>query len=124
MVEIPKCACGCGAVIERGGRSGPLPTYASGACRVRAYRRRQATIELTPAGELTPDPGAAAPVPVRVNTARADDQVARSILEARAVGFAFARLGVEARPELAWRCAKLGTAILAALDSAFPETER
>lgn len=75
------------------------------------------TAELTPLAEQST-------ASVRVAGVRADEQVARSVLEARAVGFAFTRLGVQARPELAWRCEKLGTAILSALADVFPETER
>lgn len=63
-------------------------------------------------------------VPVRVSQVRPDDQVARAILDARAVGYALTRLSRQVRPEFAWRCERLGTAILSALADTFPETER
>lgn len=117
MVEIPKCACGCGEVVIRTGRSGPIPRYASHACRMRALRRRR-TNEIIAFDGLVP------PVHVAVQSQRVDDQVARAILDARAVGYAMQRLGVVARPELAWRCTKLGESILGSLSETFPETER
>ena len=118
MVEMRKCACGCGQQLARRGRSGPAPMYASTACRMRAMRTRRATAEL----ERLPDQVAA--MPVGVNSGTIDDQVARSLLEARAVGFALQRLGAQARPELAWRCTKLGNAIVSALAENFPAAER
>ena len=63
-------------------------------------------------------------MPVGVTSGTIEDQVARSLLEARTIGFAFQRLGVQARPELAWRCSKLGDAITQAIADAFPEIER
>ena len=118
MVEMRKCACGCGSEVKRTGRSGPTPTYASTACRMRAMRHRRATAALEPLNDLLP---AQSVVPPAVAL---DDQVARSLLEARTIGFALQRLGVQARPELAWRCTKLGNAIVAAIKDTFPETER
>lgn len=118
MVEMRKCACGCGREVKRTGRSGPAPTYASNACRMRALRQRRATAELTALPDVLPLQ------PVTPTAASVDDQVARSLLEARATGFALQRLGTQARPELAWRCTKLGDAIVAALHDTFPETER
>lgn len=116
-VDIPKCACGCGRVPSRTAKVGPAPLYASAACRVRAYRRRQQAHELEPIPELQPQA-------VRIAGANTDDQVARSVLEARSVGFALQRLGTMARPDLAWRCSKLGKAIVSAVADSFPETER
>ena len=50
--------------------------------------------------------------------ARTDEQVARAFLEAKGLADVFARLGVDARPALAWRC----THVAAALTSAINET--
>lgn len=85
---------------------------------MRALRSRRATAELV----ALPDRLAA--MPVGVNSGTIDDQVARSLLEVRATGFALQRLGAQARPELAWRCTKLGDAIMYALADTFPEIER
>ena len=124
MVEIRKCACGCGAETRRTSKTGRLPLYASGACRVRALRRRRALENLGLSVELESLPDLASPAPVSVASISADEQVARSILEARAIGYAFARLGTSARPELAWRASKTGDAILSALAEFFPNSER
>jgi hypothetical protein len=109
-LELPRCACGCGAVLVRTGKRGPGPAYASAACRKRAERRRRADAVELPT--LVPAEPSMSARPV-------DAQVERALLEARAVGFALMRLGSQARPELAWRCTKLGEAIIAALGSTF-----
>jgi len=59
-----------------------------------------------------------------MTAASVDDQVARALLEARALGFAFQRLGTQARPQLAWRCLSLGDLIIDAIQQQFPEIER
>ena len=92
--------------------------YASTACRMRALRSRRATAVL----EGLPD--ALVAMPVGVNSGTIDDQVARALMELRATGFAMQRLGTQARPELAWRCTKLGDVVIAALADTFPEIER
>lgn len=114
MAVSPMCACGCGVVVMRRGRTGPAPAYASEHCRVRAFRQRQANAVIVPEVK---------PVTVRTSGESLDDQVARAILEVRAAGFALQRLGISTRPELAWRCSKLGDAILAALSDSFGETQ-
>lgn len=85
---------------------------------MRAMRLRRAT------AVLEGIPTQAAAMPVGTSSATIDDQVARALLEARSTGFALQRLGTQARPELAWRCTKLGDAITAALAATFPEVER
>jgi len=42
--------------------------------------------------------------------------VARAFLEAKSLAGVFARLGVDARPGLAWRCAHVAEALTAAID--------
>lgn len=37
--EGMKCGCGCGSIVRPKGK-GPLPVYASLACKQRAYRQR------------------------------------------------------------------------------------
>ncbi len=46
-----------------------------------------------------------------------------AILEARNLSGAFLRLGREARPQLAWRCESVGTAVAEALHRYFEEIE-
>lgn len=69
-------------------------------------------------GSLTPlgaEPGVLPP------DAHPDDQVARALLEARGLAAALLRLGREARPQLAWRCEGVGSALQAALIRYFKE---
>lgn len=77
-------------------------------------RQRRVAVEWSPLDHL-------ASVEVVVSSAPSLVQVQRAIVEARAVGFAFQRLGVEARPDLAGRCAKVGDSIVAALAEWFGE---
>lgn len=76
-------------------------------------RRRRATAELVP----LPEQVKAAPVfaPGRPVV----EQVERGLLEARAIGFAFQRLGPLAPPALAWRCTRLGETIIGAITETF-----
>ena len=50
-----------------------------------------------------------------------DTQVARALLDGRSTAGAFIRLSREARVEFAWRCGKVGEAMLEAMDRYFPE---
>jgi hypothetical protein len=94
---------------------GPAASYCSRACRQSAYRARvRQQTHLEPLGLA-----AQTISPVRA-PAEADRQVAQAILEARSVAGAFIRLGSEARIEFAWRCAKVGEAMLDAMDRYFP----
>lgn len=45
-----------------------------------------------------------------------DEQVARAFLEAKGLAGTFTRLGLEARPALAWRCTHVAQALASALD--------
>jgi hypothetical protein len=88
---------------------------------MRALRNRRIGLDLL--SEVAPEALAAvvkdAPVPA-VGRPH-EEQVQRALLEARSVAFAFQRLGAQARPDLAWRCAKLGAAIEEALKDSFGE---
>lgn len=123
MVEMRKCACGCGVELtqRRGGRA---RIYATGACRIRAMRRRHALADIDGVAEFQPVADLVNAEPVVIAAGSTDDQVARSILEARSIGHAFQRLGTSARPEIAWRCSKVGESITSALAEFFPEVER
>ena len=103
--------CGC-ELLER--RRGRRRHYCSPRCRQAAYRQRKAAFSLEPLTE----PAAALLLPIRM--AGTDEQVVQAILEARSVTGALLRLGTEARPQLAWRCAKAGAALREALDRYFP----
>lgn len=112
-IELPTCACGCGAEVLKRSAKGPRPRYATTSCRKRAERQRKATDQF----ELLPNLAHA--IPIGFSAKPVEDQIANAILEARAVGFAFLRLGTQARPELGWRCTKTGEAIVEALGSNF-----
>ena len=97
-------------------KRGPARQYATAACRKRAERRRRVAYSFVP--DLTPMSSMPAE-PIVMPSRPADEQVHRAIVEARAIGFAFLRLGGQARPELAWRCTKAGDAIVAAIAEHF-----
>lgn len=101
--------CGARFVQEGAGRR---RRFCSTTCRVRAHRAREAAAVYASMPVDVPIVIPPAPTP--------DDQVARALLEAQVIGYTFGRLGVEARPSLAWRCARLSAAILAALADTFP----
>jgi len=97
---------------------GPAASYCSRGCRQAAYvarRRAQAGLE-----ELVGAAAAQTIVPA-LAPADADSQVQQAILDGRGIAGAFIRLRREARVELGWRCAKIGEAMLDAMDRYFPE---
>jgi len=95
---------------------GPAASYCSRACRQAAYRAR-----LLQNARLEPLGLAAQTITPVLAPAAADEQVAQAILEARSVAGSFIRLSREARVEFAWRCGKVGEAMLDAMDDYFPE---
>lgn len=110
-----RCACGCGQEVKRRGKHGPIPIYATKACRQRALRQRQLAMELTPLPDVIKN------APVATSTAGTDHQVQRAILELRSIGFAMQRLGRVARPELAYRCQRVGDQVIQSLRDNFGE---
>jgi hypothetical protein len=91
---------------------------------VAAYRARGAVIaaQFETAGDEWDDVETVATEsmpPAPATSASTDEQVARAILEARAVAGSLLRLGHQARPEFAWRCERAGLAIAKALDTYF-----
>jgi hypothetical protein len=109
----------CGSPLRQiaGGRP---RLYCSNGCRQAAHRGRQAIDGLIPAGRLEPDGHEHGTVPPPAPT---EDQVARAILEARAIAGASLRLGREACPQLRWRCEEVGKALTEALACFFHELE-
>ena len=106
----------CGTAVTQPTTGRPR-MYCSIRCKQAAWRRSQSLARLVPVDRSKT---IAATLPA---SAHPDDQVARAIFEARGIGAAFLRLGREARPQLAWRCEKVGDAITAALHAYFEETE-
>ncbi len=98
--------------------SGRRRRFCSAACRQAAYRARHNTIVWEPVAgpPARPAPALEAPAP--------DEAVAATVLEARTIAGAFTNLSRRARPQLAWRCLKTGTAIHAALDDYFKGVDR
>lgn len=94
-------------------KRGRARVYCSTACRKSAFRSRQVSFGYLP--QIVKDAEAT------VAGISTDEQVARAVIEARSVGLALVRLGAEARPEFAWRCAKAGEAITEALADSFKD---
>jgi len=74
-------------------------------------------------GVLQPFEGAVHTAALELSAAPPEEQIERGLLEARGLGTMFLHLGIVARPEYRWRCARLGEAILAALRDSFPEVD-
>ena len=113
-LEILRCEW-CGRDIRRGSR-GPAPRYCQASCRVAAHRARRATAairtELQAAG-ATHEPVVHADPPPRASV---DEEVARAFVEAKSLAGVFARLGSQARPQIAWRCTRVAQALSAAIN--------
>jgi len=108
-LEIHLCEW-CRCEIRRGSR-GPVRRYCNAACRMAASRARKASAAVQE--ELRRDGAAIEPVvhAHRAPSASSDEQVARAFLEAKTLAGVFARLGVDARPALAWRCTHVAQAL-------------
>jgi hypothetical protein len=92
--------------------------YCSGRCRQAACRRARAATALARAEALEPLGDEHGVLPA---SAHPDEQVAQAVLEARGLAAALRRLGREARPQLAWRCEGVGSALDQALARYFQE---
>ena len=105
----------CSQELHRGSH-GPSPRYCNAACCMKACRARRAAAavcaELQAEGTRSGPVVHAHPAP-RAST---DEQVARAFLEAKSLAGVFARLGVGARPGLAWRCTHVADALTAAIN--------
>ena len=108
-LEIPTCAW-CGEPIAQTNRRGPKPRHCNANCRVAAHRARRATAAL--AAEFEPELRASA---TPTSAPPVDEQVARALLEARGLVGTLTRLGLEARPQFAWRCTRIAQALAAVL---------
>lgn len=119
MAETPSSRCarvGCTNTLPPKGKRGPARTYCSPACKAAAFRNRRAAREWLPAiaaSELH--------VP---ESAPADEQVARAVLETSALAATYRRLAEEARPQLAHRCERMYIALRADLDEIFDGADR
>ncbi len=103
----------CGGPLPPPGKAGPPRRYCSGRCREAARRRRVNVLK----AEIVPrrDRAHAEPSP----RAHPDQQVAVAVLEATRVSGAFLRLASEARPQLSWRCEKVGAGLRSLLADNF-----
>ena len=113
-LEILLCEW-CGQELHRA-LHGPSPRYCNAACRMKASRARRAAAAVC--AELQAEGAPPGPVVHAHPAPRAstDEQVARAFLEAKSLASVFARLGVDARPALAWRCAHVAEALAAAIE--------
>ena len=112
----------CGAAVTQPTTGRPR-MYCSKRCKQAAFRRSRTIAKLVPLVPVDHLKTVGTAHGVIQEWAHPDDQVARAIFEARGIGSAFLRLGREARPQLAWRCEKIGEAITEALHAYFEETE-
>ncbi len=101
-------------------KTGRRRRFCSPACRKAAFTLRHNEIVWEPLDDAGADRLAISPEP----TSRPDDAVARAVIEARTLACAFTSLNRCARPQLAWRCQKMGEAIHAALDDYFGGIDR
>ena len=118
-LEILLCEW-CGMKIHRGSH-GPPPRYCDAACRMKASRARRAAAAVL--AELQAEGAPRGPVVHAHPAPRAstDEEVARAYMEAKSLAGVFARLGVDARPALAWRCARVAQALTAAIKETLGE---
>lgn len=118
--DIPLCAW-CSTPLPPAKKTGRPRRYCNETCRLTAFRHKQlvAAFDGAPIEPLS-NRSAAAPAP-GVNT---DEQVARAVLEAKNLAGAFHRLGLEARPQFAWRASGMAQAIQSALVEFFEEALR
>lgn len=110
----------CNEPIEHRASRGPAPSYCCSAHRVAACRARKRfgvfadeTAARESVVEREPAAGTSSPK---------DDEVAHAILEAKVLAGTLFRLGREARPQFAWRCAEIAEALAAALESVLGES--
>jgi hypothetical protein len=95
-------------------KTGRRRRFCSAACRKAAFSLRHNEIVWEPL-----DSAVVEHVPEPTPTPNPDEAVAAAIVEARTLAGTFRNLGRRARPQLAWRCTKIGEAIHSALDDYF-----
>jgi hypothetical protein len=112
MTSTPTRCGYCNAEIEQP-KTGRPRRYCNRSHQQAAYRQRAIAREV----ETPCPPELAAHVPAESHSS--DEYVAATLLEARRIAGALHRLGTEARPALAWRCATAAEGITATLNRSF-----
>ena len=102
----------CGRHLPPRQRTGRPRRYCCNACRQSAHRAKVGYIDWATSADV-PLPDLSAPA---LDT---DEQAVRTLLELHTLAGTCLRLGIEARPQFAWRFARLGKGILALLDDLF-----
>jgi hypothetical protein len=110
-LETGTCAW-CNGQLPPRQRIGRPRRYCSDACRQSAHRAKTGYIDWATSAE-EPLPDLSPPVP------DTDEQAVRTLLEMRTLAGVCLRLGVESRPQFAWRFAHLGEGIVALMDDLF-----
>lgn len=114
MEVIERCNCGCGQPRPPRPRRGPRAIYASAACRKRAFDRKR-SFDFQSQGALQlEEPRQPYSSPL--------ERLAKAIIEARVISQIFLQLETEADPKLAWRAARVGSAMEELLDTHFPSS--
>ena len=110
-LETGICAW-CNGQLPPRQRTGRPRRYCSNACRQSAHRAKTGYIDWATSVDV-PLPDLSAPVP------DTDEQAVRTLLEMRTLAGVCLRLGIEARPQFAWRFARLGEGIVALMNDLF-----
>jgi hypothetical protein len=111
-LETGTCAWCDGRLPPRQPRGRPR-RYCSNACRQSAHRAKTGYIDWATSADV-PLPDLSGPP-----ASDTDEQAVLTLLEIRTLASVCLRLGVEARPKLAWRFCRLGKGIAALLDDLF-----
>jgi hypothetical protein len=111
-LETGTCAW-CNGRLPPRQRIGRPRRYCSDACRQSAHRAKTDYIDWATSADVPLPDLSAAPLP------DTDEQAVRTLLEVRTLAGVCMRLGVEARPQLAWRFARLGDGINSLIEDLF-----
>ena len=110
--ETGTCAW-CNGTLPARRRTGRPRRYCSSACRQSAHRAKTGYIDWAASADVRL-PDLSDPLPPDT-----DEQAVRTLLEMRVLAGVCLRLGIEARPQLAWRFGRLGDGVVTLIDELF-----
>ena len=111
-LETGTCAW-CNGQLPPRQRRGRPRRYCSNACRQSAHRTKVGYIDWATSADVPLPDLSGPPAP------DTDDQAVLTLLELRTLAGVCLRLGIEARPQLAWRFARLGDGIATLMNDLF-----
>ena len=103
----------CNGALPPRRRTGRPRRYCSSACRQSAHRAKMGYIDWAASADVRLPDFSDPPAP------DTDEQAVRTLLEMRSLAGVCLRLGIEARPQLAWRFERLGAGVAALVDDLF-----